>query len=144
MRTGSRVAPGFPTSKKAESALLDAYTEWHRLAVAAKLAIRSRNWPFVLECQGVIEKLQPRITQLTREAAREWSRSGTGYPAGKKKIQVAVLELIKLVESNKSMLNSVRERAQSEYQQRQQAGRNLKRIQQSYAAVYRPASSSFS
>jgi Rad3-related DNA helicase len=129
---------------KAESALLDAYTEWRRLAAAASYAIRSRNWAFVQECHGVIEQLQPRITQLTREAAGEWHQSGMDCPDGREKIRLAVLELNKLVESNKSMINSVRERISSEYQERQQAGRNLKRLQKSYAMVHRQTWSSFS
>src|SRR5271168_2554526 len=94
----------------AESALLEAYAEWRRLAGAASHAIRSRNWPFVLECHRVIEQLQPRITQLTCQAAGEWRQPGKACPAGNKKVRLAVLELIELVESNKSLLNSVRER----------------------------------
>jgi uncharacterized protein HemX len=54
------------------------------------------------------------------------------------------LELIKLVESNKSMINSVQERVTLEYQQQQQAGRNLKRLQKSYATVHRQTWSSLS
>lgn len=128
----------------AESALLDAYAEWRRLVAAAGYAIRSRNWEFVKECHGVIEELQPRITELTREASSEWQHSGMSYSAGREKVRLAVLELIKLVESNKSMINSVRESVTPEYQQRQQAGRNLKRLQKSYAAVHRQTWSSFS
>lgn len=128
----------------AEGALLDAYAEWRRLAGAVNHAIRSRNWPFVLECHRVIEQLQPRITQLTGQAAGEWRQPGRACPAGNEKIRLAVLELIKLVESNKSLLNSVRERVSSEHQQQQRAGRNLKRLQNSYAAVHRPAWFSFS
>jgi hypothetical protein len=129
---------------RAESALLDAYTEWRRLAAAAGYAIRSRNWSFVQECYGVIERLQPQITQLTLEATSEWHRSGISCPEGREKIRLAVLELIKLVESNKSMINSVRERVTSDYQERQQAGRNLKRLQKSYAMVQRQTWSTLS
>jgi hypothetical protein len=128
----------------AESALLEAYAEWRRLAGAANQAIGSRNWPFVLECHRVIEQLQPRIAQLTCQASGEWRHPGKACPTGNEKIRIAVLELIKLVESNNSLLNSVRKRVSSNYQQQQQAGRNLKRLQNSYAAVHRPAWFSFS
>ena len=128
----------------AESALLDAYTEWRRLAAAACYAIRSRNWGFVQECHGIIERLQPRIAELTREAASEWRHAGMSCPAGREQIRLAVLELIKLVECNKSMINSVQERVTPEYQQQQQAGRNLKRLQKSYATVHRQTWSSLS
>jgi hypothetical protein len=129
---------------KAERALLDAYAEWRRLADAAKQAILSRNWPFVLECQKVIGQLQPRITELTRQAKSEWQRSGIDPVAAGKKLHCTVLELINLVESNKALINSAQERVKSENQQRQQAVQNLKRLQQSYAAVHRTAWSSFS
>jgi hypothetical protein len=144
MRTGSNDGTCFPPGMMAESALLDAYTEWRRLVAAASYAIRSRNWAFVQECHGVIERLQPRITQLTHEAASEWRQSEMDCPAGQEKIRLAVLELIELVEANKSMINSVRERGTLEYQQRQQAGRNLKRLQKSYATVHRQTWSSLS
>ena len=144
MRNGSNDGTCFPPGMTAESALLDAYTEWRRLAAAAGYAIRSRNWPFVQECHGVIEQLQPRITQLTREAASEWRQSGMDCADGREKIRLAVLELINLVECNKSMINSVREDVSSEYQEQQQAGRNLKRLQKSYATVQRQTWSTFS
>jgi hypothetical protein len=129
---------------KAQRALLDAYAEWRRLAEAAKQAIRSRNWPFVLECQEVIRQLQPRISQLTVQAKSEWQRTGTDPVAAGEKLHSAVLELIKLVESNKALINSVQARVESEHKQRQQSVQNLKRLQQSYAAGHCTAWSSFS
>ncbi len=129
---------------KAESALLDAYAEWRRLAEAAKKAIYSGNWPFVLECQKVIEQLQPKITELALQARSEWQRSGIDPVAAGKKLHFTVSELINLVESNKALIDSAQERVKSENQQRQHAVQNLKRLQQSYAAVHRSVWSSFS
>jgi hypothetical protein len=129
---------------KAENALLETYAEWRRLAEAAKQAIRSGNWPFVLECQKVIEQLQPQITELARQVKSEWQRSGIDPLAAGKKLHSAVLELINLVESNKALINSAQERVKSENQQRQHAVQNLKRLQQSYAAVHRTGCSWFS
>jgi hypothetical protein len=128
----------------AEKALLDAYGEWRRLARAVNKAIRLRNWTILTECQDVIQKLQPRITQLTREARNEWLQSKVDLAAGEKKIHQAVLELIVLVKSNKSMLQAARETARSQRQQMEQASQNLKRLQQSYAAVRPAAWTSFS
>jgi hypothetical protein len=128
----------------AEKALLDAYGEWRRLARAASRAIRLRNWPLLTECQDVIQKLQPQITRLTREARHEWLQSKVGLAAGEKKIHQAVLELIELVKSNKSMLQAAREAAHSRRQQMEQASQNLKRLQQSYAAARPAAWTSFS
>jgi hypothetical protein len=129
---------------RAESALLDAYAEWHRLAVASRQAIQSRNWPFVLECQEVILKLQPRISQLSREAVADWQNASVEPLVGRKRIRSLVLELINLLESNNSLIKTVREHARSQYQQRQQASRKLKRLHQSYAVVQPTAWSSFS
>ena len=129
---------------RAESALLDAYAEWHRLAAASRQAIQARNWAFVLECHDVILKLQPRISQLSHEAITEWQNARVKPLVGRKRIRSVVLELINLVESNNSLIKSVKERARSQYQQRQQASRKLKRLQQSYAVAQQTAWSSFS
>ena len=128
----------------AEKALFDAYAEWQRLAKAGNKAIRLRQWRFLLECQKIIQKLQPQITRLTREARSEWKESGADVSAKDKKLQRMVLELIEMVESNKSMLKTAREAAQSERKQLEQASQNLKRLQQSYAIGRRTAWSSFS
>ncbi len=122
----------------AEKALLDAYGEWRRLTRAATRAIQLRNWGFLLECQAVIQKLQPVITRLTREARAEWKKSGADIATREKKINRVVLELIALVESNKSMLQAARKAAESERKQLEQASQNLKRLQKSYV-MGRPA-----
>jgi hypothetical protein len=122
----------------AEKALLEAYAEWRRLAKAAGRAIRLRRWEFLLECQEVSKKLQPLITRLTREARDEWKQSGADLDAKGKKVRRVVLELIELVESNKSMLKAARKVAESERKQLEHASLNLKRLQQSYV-VGRPA-----
>ena len=49
----------------AEQALLDAYSEWRRLAVAGRKAIGLRDWNFFSECQEAVKKIQPLITNLT-------------------------------------------------------------------------------
>jgi hypothetical protein len=128
----------------AEKALFDAYAEWRRLARAGNKAIRLRQWRFLLECQKVVQKLQPLIVRLTREARGEWKQSGRDLAAREKKLQRVVLELIELVESNKSMLKVAREAAKSERKQLEQASQNLKRLQQSYAVACPTAWSSFS
>ena len=42
----------------AESELLDAYGEWHRLAEAETKAIQTRNWDLLSDCHLVIKDLQ--------------------------------------------------------------------------------------
>lgn len=128
----------------ADEALLEACAEWRRLAQAVNTAIQSRRWDFVVECQALIHRLQPQITRLSRQARDERASSAKADGAGGEKLESIVLELIKLVESNKSLLNSAQERVTAEHEQRQQASRNLKRLQQSYAAMHQPAWSSLS
>ncbi len=128
----------------AEKALFEAYGEWHRLAEAEGKAIRLHDWNFLLECQRVIQKLQTKITPLTREARAEWKQSGTDLAAKEKKLNAVVSELIAMGERNKSGLKTAREAAKSEREQLEQASQNLKRLQHSYAAARPTAWSSFS
>jgi hypothetical protein len=121
-----------------EEALLDAYAEWRRLTKAGNKAIQLRNWRLLLDCQAVTQKLQPQITRLTRKARSEWKDSGVDLSAKEKEIRRVLLELIAMVESNKSMLKAAREAAKSERRQLERASQNLKRLQQSYV-VGRPA-----
>ena len=97
-----------------------------------------------MECHQVIEQLQPKITQLTRQAKSERQQAGTDPVAAGKRLHATVLELINLVESNKALIRSVQQRVKLENQQRQHAVQNLKRLQQSYAAAHWTAWSSFS
>jgi uncharacterized protein YoxC len=129
---------------KAEKALLDAYGDWHRLAEAEGKAIRLHDWNFLLECQKVIQRLQPQITELTRAAREEWKQAGADLAAQEKKINAVVSELIAMGECNKSLLQAAREAAKSEREQLEQASQNLKRLQHSYAAGRPTAWSSFS
>jgi hypothetical protein len=128
----------------AEKALLEAYEEWHRLTEAEGKAIRLRDWNFLLDCQKVIQKLQPSITQLTHAARAEWQALGADSAAREKEIRALVLELIRMGERNKSELAFARETAGSEREQLEQASQNLKRLQQSYGAARPAAWTSFS
>ncbi len=126
----------------AEKTLLATYQEWHRLAEAEGKAIRRRQWNFLLECQAVVQKLQPAITQLTREAAAEWKQSGTDLV--KNKIRSLVTELIALGQQNQAQLIAARAAAQAEREQLEQARQNLKRLHQSYVIARPTAWTSFS
>src|SRR6201999_908283 len=100
-------------------------------------AIRRRNWDFLLECQSFVKKLQPLITQLTREAVAEWKQSGANVVEKKKQIRAVVSELIALAKQNKSQLAAARAIAKFEREQLEQARQNLKRLHQSYV-IARP------
>ncbi len=129
---------------KAEAALWGACSEWERLAKAASLAIESRNWPLVDECHRVISNIQSEIQELHGRACSEWIRQGIDPKVAARRFQPIVLGLIRQVESNISLLKRVRARVDGEFRQGQEAGRNLRRLQQSYAAVHHTAWSTLS
>jgi hypothetical protein len=128
----------------AEQALLNAYSEWHRLAKAEGNAIRMRNWNFLLECQQALKKLQPFISQLTFAARSEWKKSDTDYFKKEKAIHAVVSKLVELGQRNKISLQAAREAAQAKREQLTEAGRNLKRLQLSYVSARTSAWTSFS
>ena len=128
----------------AEQALLNAYSEWRRLAKAEGKAIKLRDWNFLLECQQTLKKFQALITQLTFAARREWKKSGTDFTAKEKNIHAVVAELIELGQRNKISLQLAREAAQAKREQLAAAGRNLKRLQLSYVSTRASAWTSFS
>jgi signal transduction protein with GAF and PtsI domain len=132
----------------AERALFDAYREWRRLARAGQKAIGRRDWNLLLECQTIVQKIQPAITGLRRQVRDEWQQSKVDCSLKQKELQALVLELKDLLESNRKLLLAVRAGAWAEAlsrrQKLEQTGRNLKRLQNSYASAYPPAWSSFS
>ncbi|HEX3857845.1 MAG TPA: hypothetical protein VHY30_11185 [Verrucomicrobiae bacterium] len=128
----------------AEQALLNAYSEWHRLAEAEGSAIRMRNWNFLLECQRTLKKFQPLITQLTFAARNEWKNSGADYFEKEKAVHTVVSELIELGQRNQTLLKAAREAAQAKREHLAAAVRNLKRLQLSYVSARTSAWTSFS
>jgi hypothetical protein len=122
----------------AEQALLNAYSEWHRLAEAEGKAIRLRDWYFLLECQQVLKKIQPVISQLTLAARNEWKISGADCATKEKNLHATVWELIELGRRNQMLLQTALQAAQAKREELEQAGRNLKRLQVSYVSA-RPA-----
>jgi hypothetical protein len=128
----------------AERALFDAYREWRRLARAGQKAIGRRDWGLLLECQTIVQKIQPSIANLRQQAREEWRRSNADCASKEKQLQAMVVELKGLLESNKKLLLEARARAVSRRQKLVQAGQNLKRLQNSYVSPYSPAWTSFS
>ena len=128
----------------AEQALFDAYREWHRLAKAAHRAIYKRDWTFLLECQRVSQGIQPLISNLTREARKEWRRQKADGDVKEERLREVISEVAGLLESNQKLLLSCRTRALSKREELERAGRNLKRLQSSYVLARSSAWNSFS
>jgi hypothetical protein len=123
----------------AEQSLFDAYREWRRLAVACQKAITRRDWDFLLQCQSAITKLRPLIDTVTQQARDEWKRSPARRATKESELNAMILEVKSLVESNKKLLQDARTDALSKREQLGRAGRNLKRIQNSYGSTRRSA-----
>jgi hypothetical protein len=128
----------------AEQALFDAYREWRRLAWAGRKAIGKRDWGFLLKCQSIIRQIQPSITSLRQQAQDEWRRTNVDGAAKEQELRAMVLELKDLLESNQKLLQAARLTALDKRQKLEQAGRNLKRLRDSYASTHPPAWISFS
>jgi hypothetical protein len=128
----------------AERALFEAYREWRRLARAGSKAICRRDWKLLLECQSIAQRIQPSISNLSRQAREEWRQSNVDSTDKEKKLRAMMFELKDLLESNQKLLQTARTTALARRQKLEQAGRNLKRLQTSYAFSRQPAWTSFS
>lgn len=128
----------------AERALFDAYREWRRLTRAGHRAISKRDWAFLWECQSIVRKIQSDMAGLYQQARDEWRRSNVDCAMKEKELHAIVLELKDLVESNKKLLQTVRAAALSRREKLEQAGWNLKRLQNSYSSMCPPVWTSFS
>jgi hypothetical protein len=128
----------------AEHALFGAYREWHRLARAGHQAIHKQDWNFLLECQQITSKIQSFIPDLTLQARNEWKEQKLDSAMKENELRTVILELMKLLESNKKLLCAARTTALSRREKLEQAGRNLKRLQSSYVLEHSSAWTSFS
>lgn len=128
----------------AEQTLFDAYREWYRLAKAGNKAIGRRDWDFLLECQNITRSIQASIATLTQDVRNQWKQEKALSAAKDKKLREMISELMKVLESNQKLLRAVRVTASAEREKLLHAGRNLRRIQNSYAGASSSAWMSFS
>jgi hypothetical protein len=128
----------------AETALLDAYREWRRLAEAEKEAISASNWSLLSAYQKALENIYGRISELSQAAREEWAKSGCDCAAKEKTLEATVRELLVLGRCNQTLLNVICEAAQAKLKQLNEAGRNLQRLKHSYGFTQPTAWSSFS
>jgi hypothetical protein len=128
----------------AERELLDAYHEWRRLAETEGEAIRTCNWSLCAACQKALQHLREKITALMPNLQKEWSQPDCNRAAKQESLDKTIMELIHLGRRNQTLLNALREVAQTKLKQLDQARRNLQRLKQSYRFAEPPAWSSFS
>jgi hypothetical protein len=117
---------------KAENDLLQAYREWHRLALAEAKAIQTRDWHLLTDCQHAIKDFQSVVGQLTLQARQEWIRAGYNLAEKEQQIQVYVNNLIETTRQNQTLLQIAKTVVLERLDQLSEAGRNLKRLQRSY------------
>jgi len=119
----------------AESELLRAYREWHRLAQAETTAIQTRNWGLLSDCHLAIKDYQSLVGGLTQQVRSEWRRAGCDPAEKEKNLQVMVSGLIDVTRQNQGRLQSALTSARQEIDRLGEAGKNLKRLQRSYGFV---------
>ena len=113
--------------------LLNVCHEWRRLAESEGKAIRARNWTLVADCQKALLQLRPLIARHARDAREEWTRHGTAREENEKTLRATVEGLIDIETKNNALLDRLRETAQANITQLEQAGRNLRQIHRFYA-----------
>jgi hypothetical protein len=128
----------------ADKALTEAYENWRGLAETEGEAIGKQDWNLVSACQNALAELQTQIVQLTENARSEWKRQGTEGAAREKSVRAIISEVIEIERRNSTLLNAVREAAQTQLGKLDAASRKLKRVQQSYAPARPAAWTSFS
>ena len=119
----------------AESELLRAYREWHRLAQAETKAIQTRNWSLLTDCHLAIKDYQIMVARLTQEARVEWQRTGCNVAEKEKNLQVLISDLLDITRQNQGRLQTALAKAREQIDQLGEAGKNLKRLQRSYGMV---------
>jgi hypothetical protein len=124
--------------------LTEAYQEWRRLAEAEGEAIRACNWGLVSACQKALQNLQARITRLSPMARNEWAKLGPRGAAEERTMQAAIRELIPLQRRNQTLIHAICEATRTKLEDLRRAGRNLKKLRNSYGVVQPAGRSTFS
>ena len=119
----------------AETELLNAYREWHRLAHAEAKAIRTRNWDLLADCQLAIADFQNLTSRLMLDARGEWERAGLDVTEKQRHIQVFVHDLIEITLQNQSLLQRTKDEAAVKLDDLAEAGRNMTRLRRSYGST---------
>ena len=119
----------------AESELLRAYREWHRLAEAETKAIQTRNWDLLNDCHLAIRDFQTHIALLAQDARAEWRRAGCNLEEKERNLRVLVSDLIDLTRRNQGLLQTTLGTARQQIDQLGETGKNLKRLRRSYGVM---------
>lgn len=116
----------------AERELLRAYREWRRLAEAETKAIQTRNWHLLTDCHLAIKDFQVRVASLTQETQAEWQRAGFNWEEKTQALRALIADLMNLTRRNHDLLQQMLAIASNQLGQLGEAGKNLKRLRQSY------------
>jgi hypothetical protein len=127
-----------------ENELQNAYREWRRLAEAEGEAIRAGAWGFVRDCQEALRRLQSRLNPLVETARLRWDQLGPDGAPGREALRGVVAQLIDLERRNQARLQLHRRMLSDRRERLDQASRNLRQVQKSYARALPPKWSSLS
>jgi hypothetical protein len=116
----------------AEKELLQAYREWHRLALAETKAIQTRNWNLLADCQKAIRDFQILASQLTQQARAEWAQAGCNVAEKEQHTRVYVNSLIETTRRNQALLQTAKTAVRERLNELGATGRKLKELQRSY------------
>ncbi|HEX4343480.1 MAG TPA: hypothetical protein VH255_08820 [Verrucomicrobiae bacterium] len=128
----------------AESALVEAYQEWRRLAETEGNAIRTRDWGLLAASQRALQHLRERITTLTVAAKSEWAQFGADIVAKERTFRAMITELVQLEQQNCTLLSAIRQGVKAHLNKLSETGRNLRRIKRSYSQPRSAVWNSFS
>ena len=118
--------------------LLEAYSDWGRLAQLEGEAIRARDWSLVADYQKQLSALQPRITRLTQQAREERQSDGVNHAEKESHLRGIISGIIELETQNNASLAAAKEVTRKQLDQLDSARQNLKRVRRSYSPL-RPA-----
>jgi hypothetical protein len=127
-----------------ETALLEAYRDWRRLAELEGEGIRAGDWTLVTDCQNRLSALQTRIVRLTGEARKEWRATGADLAEKENTLRDTVSGLMELEMRNSASLAAMKEATRAQMNQLDAARQNLKRVQRCYSPVGSSGWNSFS
>jgi hypothetical protein len=116
----------------AESELLTAYREWHRLAEAETKAIQTRNWDLLNDCHLAIRDFQAHIAMLAQDARSEWRGAGCNLDEKERNLRVLISDLVDLTRRNQGLLQTTLTTARHQIDQLGETGKNLRRLRRSY------------
>lgn len=108
--------------------------EWRRLALAEGEGIRAGDWTLVAECQSALRRLQTSLGPRLERARGRWAEPEVQREKNEIELRATLASLQEIERQNLRCLAARRRRLSEQVGQSLQSSRNLRRLQESYAA----------